>query len=86
LTCSGLRASSKKRNVTVDVAVSCPAKRSYDLVAQLPIGEARAILVFGVEQQAQNVRPPLAARPPTRDLRENHRVEPRPGAVHRPPR
>jgi hypothetical protein len=61
-------------------------EQRHDLVAQLLIGQAGAILVFGVEQQAQDVRPPLAARQAARDLREDHRVEQRPCAVHRPPR
>ena len=49
-------------------------EQRHDLVAQLLIGQAGAILVFGVEQQAQNVRCPLAARTPTGDLREDDRI------------
>jgi hypothetical protein len=58
----------------------------HDLVADVALGERGALLVGGLQEQAEDVLAAFGARPPAIDLVEDQRVQPRPGADHPPPR
>ena len=58
----------------------------HDLVADVALGERRAVLVGGLEQQAEDVLAALALRAAAIDLAEDQRVQPRARADHPPPR